>query len=136
MAEVVIHLSWEGGTTFTLDDEYVVRRDGEVLGEQGGDFTAFVIDLDGEPHVLVAGTPFDRDTRYVCVNEHPVPVHTGAAPSVWMAPPLPCKPGGTVTVVGRTELDGDELWRLESPPLIEGANPPVFGPGWVGYAPL
>ena len=136
MAEVVIHISWEGGTVFTLDDEYVVRRDGEKLGEQGGDFTAFVIDLDGEPHVLVAGTPLDTATRYVYVNDHPVPINRESAPRMWMTPPLPFKPGGAITVVGTAQLDGDELWRLQSPPLTEGANPPVLGPGWTGYAPL
>jgi hypothetical protein len=37
--KVVVHISWQGRTTFTLDDEYVVRHDGEKVGEQGGDFT-------------------------------------------------------------------------------------------------
>jgi hypothetical protein len=136
MAKVVVHISWEGRTVFTLDDEYVVRRDGEKLGDQGGDFTAFVIELDGAPHVLVAGMPLEEGTRYVFVNDHPVRVNSESAPAMWMAPPLPCSPGMTVTVVGKAALQGDELWRLESPPLSTGANPPVLGPGWSRYAPL
>jgi hypothetical protein len=136
MPEVAVHISWEGRTAFTLDDEYVVRRDGEKLGEQGGDFTPFVIDLDGEPHVLVAGMPLDDKTQYVYVNDHPVRVNTERRPWMWMAPPQPFSPGMTVTVVGTAVPDGEELWRLESPPLTEGENRPVFGPGWIGYAPL
>ena len=136
MPEVVVHISWEGHTTFTLDDEYVVRCDGEKLGEQGGDFTPFVIELDGEPHVLIAGMPLDDETQYVYVNDHPVRVNTEAVPRMWMAPPLPFSPGMTVTVVGKAVPEGDELWRLESPPLTERENAPVLGPGWTGYAPL
>jgi hypothetical protein len=135
MAEVVVHISRQG-RAFTLDAEHVVRRDGEKLGEQGGDFTAFVIDLDDEWHVLVAGMPLDAQTRYVFVNDHPVRVNTEAAPSMWMAPPQPLSPGMTVTVVGKADVDGEERWRLESPPLAEGANDPVLGPGWTRYAPL
>jgi hypothetical protein len=80
--------------------------------------------------------PLDSKTRYVYVNDHPVPVNTEARPTMWMAPPLHVLPGMTVTVVGRETLEGDDLWRLESPPLTVGANPPVLGPGWTGYAPL
>jgi len=136
MGKVVVHISWQGRTAFTLDDEYVVWRDGEKLGEQGGDFTPFVFELDGEPHVLVAGMPLDAGTEYVFVNDHPVRVNSVAAPAMWMAAPQPFTPGMTVTVVGKAVFDGEELWRLESPPLAEGENDPVLGPGWTGYAPL
>jgi hypothetical protein len=136
MAEVVVQISWQGRTAFTLDDEYVVRRDGEKVGGQGGDFTPFVIDLDGEAHVLVAGMPLDEKTQYVYVNERPVRVNSESTPWMWMAPPMPFSEGMVVTVVGTAAPDGEELWRLESPPLTDGKNEPVLGPGWTGYAPL
>ena len=136
MRKVVVQISWQGRTTFTLDDDYVVRRDGEKLGEQGGDFTPFAIDLDGAPHVLVAGVPLDNRTNYVYVNDHPVRVNSTCAPAMWMAPPLPFSPGMTLTVTGKATPESEELWRLESGPLTEGENEPVLGPGWVRYAPL
>jgi hypothetical protein len=80
--------------------------------------------------------PLDAETQYVFVNDHPVRVKSVAAPAMWMAPPQPFTPGMTVTVAGKAEFEGEELWRLESPPLSVGENRPVFGPGWVGYAPL
>src|SRR5215217_2667872 len=36
----------------------------------------------------------------------------------------------TVKVVGKATLEGEGLWRLESPPLGQGENAPVLGPGW------
>jgi hypothetical protein len=136
MPKVVIHINWADRATFSLDDEYVVRRDGEKLGEQGGDFTPFVIELDGAPHVLVAGEGLDPQAQYVYVNDHPVRVNTTVRPSMWLAPPMPFSPGMTVTVAGKADLEGEDLWRLESGPLTEGANEPVLGPGWTRYAPL
>jgi hypothetical protein len=134
VSRVVVHISWEG-TTLTLDDEHVVRRDDEKLGEQGGDFTPFVVDLDGEPHVLVAGESLDRRTRYVYVNERPTPVNPEAVGRPWMAPPLRFSSGMTVIAVGKETLEGDELWRIESPPVTDRPEP-VFGPGWTRYSPL
>jgi hypothetical protein len=127
---------WEGRTTFTLDDEYAVRRDGEKLGEQRGDFTPLLIELDGERHVIVAGVSLDSRTRHVQVHERSTPVNPEAAERPWMTPPLPFSPGMTITVMGKATPDGDELWRLESPPLTEDRPEPVFGPGWTRYSPL
>jgi hypothetical protein len=136
MPNPVVHMTWPDGTTFTFDDDQAVRRDGVELGEQGGDFTPHVVDLDGEKHVLVAGIALHHDERYVEVNGSPVPINTTPDVGQWMAPPIPFESGMTITVIAKAALDGDELWRLESPPLSEDRNEPVWGPGWTHYAPL
>jgi len=136
MSKIIVHIVWEGRTTFTLDDEYAVRRDAEKLGEQRGDFTPFPLDLDGDPHVVVAGESLVEGTNVVYVNEQPVRVNPVSPTGAWMAPPLPFSLGMTITVVGKATPDGDELWRLESPPLTEDRPEPVFGPGWTRYSPL
>ena len=107
---------------------------GDRLGEVVGDFTPFLLTLDGAPHVVIAGRGLNQAQHVDVLFPH-VDRACRIGNGVWMTFPEPFEEGARVTAVWRNEA-GDVLQRVESPPLRADALGPVFGPGWVGYAPL
>jgi hypothetical protein len=108
-----------------VDDLTAGRR----LGEVQGDLTPFLIDYDGEPYIVFAGEIIGGDKARLVFIDLPrdqlmCPVLRGAEAArtphdgVWMSFPEPFEPG------------------IESPPLTADRLDPMFGPGWVRYAPL
>jgi len=131
------------GRVLTISAEaeaFVVDDTGRRLGEISGDFTPFLVSLDGAERLVLAGVlgggdrtarvtvTFAHDTQTVLVARRP---HAG----VWMTFPTRFEPGSVVTVSGQDE-SGEQRWLVNSPPLSADRLEPVFGPAWTDYASL
>lgn len=104
---------------------------GVRIGEAGATCQPLLVDIGGEQHVLLAGTPDLPEQRFTAIDGTPYPVHEG----VWMSFPEPFQPGWAPTISG-LDADGRELFRIQSPPLDAARLTPLFGPGWTTFAPL
>lgn len=111
---------------------------GTELGEAGATWQPIMVDIDGEQHVLFAGTADFAEQKFTAIDGHLYRVCREDAPrrvGVWMSFPELFTPGRVVAVTGLA-ADQRELFRLTSPPLDADRLRPVFGPAWTRFAPL
>lgn len=102
--------------------------EGTELGEVRGDLDIFIVTIDDEPHLLLAGPAERAEHASTVVDGNPCPVKNG----VWLSLPVPFTPGMQVNAIWQ-DPNGRELFRRLSPPLRRFE--PMFGPSWTRWGP-